>query len=59
MCDCICVTCVCAGVVVAGDSTGALFILRIVDVMRVAEAQVCVCTYVYLCEMCVCCIHKS
>ncbi len=27
------------GVVVAGDSTGALFILRLVDVMRKAEAQ--------------------
>lgn len=33
--------CVCggAGVIVAGDSTGALFILRIADVMRAAEAE--------------------
>jgi hypothetical protein len=28
-----------AGVVVAGDSTGALFILRLVDVLRKAEAH--------------------
>jgi hypothetical protein len=28
-----------AGVIVAGDSTGALFILRLVDVVRMAEAR--------------------
>lgn len=33
------VLCALAGVVVAGDSTGALFILRIVDVIRQAEAE--------------------
>ena len=27
------------GVIVAGDSTGALFILRLVDVVRMAEAR--------------------